>query len=446
MGHVFISYQHNDFDFAQVLIHNLEKADFETWIDDHLQGGEDWRVEIDLAIKSAFVLVVIMSPDAKLSEYVAYEWSFALGSSVKVIPVMLKQVTLHARLETLHCLDFTNLRNRPWDKLIDAIKGASYEYEANTLHVPQNTPLYIKQAVIALDSPRSGDRESAVSILAETKHPIAHQALKRALQHPLSDVRSRSAEALGQMKDVSAVSALIDALKDTEGRVRSRSAEALGQMKDVSAVPALIDALKDTEGSVRREAAESLGEIGDTTAVPALIDALKDTEAYVRSSIASALSVMKDIQTLPIFVGLLQDKEHFIRIHAINALCELRDRSTIPALIESTKDPDLMVSRNAITTLGVMKDMQALPSLIGFLREIVELEIAREASKTQKRSKRFDPFKYEPNLHKRSNIIEAIENFGEIAIPHLEEVLQHSNESDAFRKQIESILNSIKKV
>ena len=415
MGHVFISYQHNDFDFAQVLIHNLEKADFETWIDDHLQGGEDWRVEIDLAIKSAFVLVVIMSPDAKLSEYVAYEWSFALGSSVKVIPVMLKQVTLHARLETLHCLDFTNLRNRPWDKLIDAIKGASYEYEANTLHVPQNTPLYIKQAVIALDSPRSGDRESAVSILAETKHPIAHQALKRALQHPLSDVRSRSAEALGQMKDV-------------------------------SAVPALIDALKDTEGSVRREAAESLGEIGDTTAVPALIDALKDTEAYVRSSIASALSVMKDIQTLPIFVGLLQDKEHFIRIHAINALCELRDRSTIPALIESTKDPDLMVSRNAITTLGVMKDMQALPSLIGFLREIVELEIAREASKTQKRSKRFDPFKYEPNLHKRSNIIEAIENFGEIAIPHLEEVLQHSNESDAFRKQIESILNSIKKV
>ena len=415
MGHVFISYQHNDFDFAQVLIHNLEKADFETWIDDHLQGGEDWRVEIDLAIKSAFVLVVIMSPDAKLSEYVAYEWSFALGSSVKVIPVMLKQVTLHARLETLHCLDFTNLRNRPWDKLIDAIKGASYEYEANTLHVPQNTPLYIKQAIIALDSPRSGDRESAVSILAETKHPIAHQALKRALQHPLSDVRSRSAEALGQMKDV-------------------------------SAVPALIDALKDTEGSVRREAAESLGEIGDTTAVPALIDALKDTEAYVRSSIASALSVMKDIQTLPIFVGLLQDKEHFIRIHAINALCELRDRSTIPALIEATKDPDLMVSRNAITTLGVMKDMQALPSLIGFLREIVELEIAREASKTQKRSKRFDPFKYEPNLHKRSNIIEAIENFGEIAIPHLEEVLQHSNESDAFRKQIESILNSIKKV
>ena len=100
--HVFISFKHEDGDFAENLIHRVEKAGFKTWIDsDKLNAGVDWRTEIDEAIKSAFALIVIMTPEAKASEYVTYEWSFAWGAGVRVIPILLKPTPLHPRLEAL---------------------------------------------------------------------------------------------------------------------------------------------------------------------------------------------------------------------------------------------------------------------------------------------------------------------------------------------------------
>ncbi|HEY5005730.1 MAG TPA: toll/interleukin-1 receptor domain-containing protein [Ktedonobacteraceae bacterium] len=78
--HLFISYKHEDSDFAEVLIRRFEKAGFKIWVDhDQLHIGEDWRNEIDQAIKNSFALIVIMTPEAKASEYVTYEWAFAWG-------------------------------------------------------------------------------------------------------------------------------------------------------------------------------------------------------------------------------------------------------------------------------------------------------------------------------------------------------------------------------
>ena len=91
MHHIFISYHHGDGDFAEVLINRIEKAGFETWVDnDRLHAGEDWRAEIDQAIKAALALMVIMTPEARNSEYVTYEWAFAWGAGVKVIPILYK--------------------------------------------------------------------------------------------------------------------------------------------------------------------------------------------------------------------------------------------------------------------------------------------------------------------------------------------------------------------
>src|SRR6266571_9375290 len=95
MQHVFISYKHEDQDFAENLIGRLEKAGFTTWADYKISTGEEWRTAIDLAIKNAFALIVIMTPEAKVSEYVTYEWAFAWGVGVKVIPIMLKTTPLH---------------------------------------------------------------------------------------------------------------------------------------------------------------------------------------------------------------------------------------------------------------------------------------------------------------------------------------------------------------
>lgn len=121
----FISHSHKDGDFAELLKLRIEKEGYSAWIDiERLRVGEDWRQEIDQAINDTSALIVVITPEAKESEYVTYEWAFAWGVGVKVIPIMLKQAQFHPRLETLQHLDFTNRAARPWNLLIEALKDA----------------------------------------------------------------------------------------------------------------------------------------------------------------------------------------------------------------------------------------------------------------------------------------------------------------------------------
>src|ERR1700733_5692615 len=124
--YVFVSYKHEDGDFAENIISRLENKGFQTWADHKIGAGEEWRNAIDLAIKNSFALVVIMTPEAKASEYVTYEWAFAWGIGIRVIPVMLKKTQLHPRLGALQHLDFTNRNARPWERLFEEIQNASH--------------------------------------------------------------------------------------------------------------------------------------------------------------------------------------------------------------------------------------------------------------------------------------------------------------------------------
>jgi hypothetical protein len=128
--HVFVCHDSGDGDFAELLKLKLEKVGFETWIDvDRLRVGDDWRAEIDDAIRTSAAVVVVMTPEAKESEYVTYEWAYATGAGVKVVPLMVKTTQMHPRLESLQYLDFTNRRARPWDRLIEELSAQSSEAE-----------------------------------------------------------------------------------------------------------------------------------------------------------------------------------------------------------------------------------------------------------------------------------------------------------------------------
>lgn len=122
---VFISHDHDDADFAELLKLKLEKEGIESWLDtERLKIGQDWREEIDQGIANSVAVIAIMTPEARKSEYVTYEWAFAWGKGKKIFPLMLKQTQLHPRLESLQYLNFTNNPARPWDELIESIKRA----------------------------------------------------------------------------------------------------------------------------------------------------------------------------------------------------------------------------------------------------------------------------------------------------------------------------------
>ena len=104
-----MSHSKEDGDF-ELLKLKLVGEGHEAWIDiDRLDPELYWRVEIDQAIKNAAAVIAIMSPEWSCDlEYVTYEWAFAWGHGTKVLPIMLRQTTLHPRLATLQYLDFTN--------------------------------------------------------------------------------------------------------------------------------------------------------------------------------------------------------------------------------------------------------------------------------------------------------------------------------------------------
>ena len=118
----FISHAREDGDFAELLKLNLERKGHSGWIDtDRLMPGIEWREEIDKTIKDCIAVMAIMSPEARASEYVTYEWAFARGAGKTIIPLMLRQTSLHPRLATLQYLDFSNRMNRPWDRLYQSL-------------------------------------------------------------------------------------------------------------------------------------------------------------------------------------------------------------------------------------------------------------------------------------------------------------------------------------
>lgn len=120
---VFISHSHSDADFGELLKLHLEKNNIDCWMDnERLKIGQDWREEIDLGISKSKAVIVIMSPEARKSEYVTYEWAYAWGKEIKIFPIMLNQTSLHPRLESLQYMDFTNRVTRPYDELVARIK------------------------------------------------------------------------------------------------------------------------------------------------------------------------------------------------------------------------------------------------------------------------------------------------------------------------------------
>jgi hypothetical protein len=117
MKHIFISYSPKDRRHMMRLRENLLRIGYTPWIDPNPRPGQDWRFDIDDAIRSADAILVIVTPPAAESIFVTYEWSLALGLGVPVIPVLFAKAPLHPRLNVLEHFDVTSFKDEShfWD-------------------------------------------------------------------------------------------------------------------------------------------------------------------------------------------------------------------------------------------------------------------------------------------------------------------------------------------
>ena len=89
---IFISYSRSDSVFVLKLEEDLAKAGIDIWLDQKkIAVGKLWDREIDKALKSSGILILVISPNSADSDNVANEVLFAINKGKTVIPILIEQ-------------------------------------------------------------------------------------------------------------------------------------------------------------------------------------------------------------------------------------------------------------------------------------------------------------------------------------------------------------------
>lgn len=271
--HVFISYSHDDLDFAQNVKHELERRKINVWIDELTPAGDDWRQDIEDALRNAYAILLILTPSATDSRYVTYEWAFAIGAGIPVIPVLRKKTDFHPRIERMQHLDFTTTANRPWDDLAERLAAVQ----------DQRSPVTPDSLAESLRSRQGETRDAAIRMLRKLKDVNALPMVEQILFPPdpsqrfTADVRKAAVDALGNMGDA-ALRPLIQAMHHADRNIRFLVGSKLVALGDV-AVPALLDVLDGGDIDARVRATWILGEIGSPASITKLVAKLDDRDS-----------------------------------------------------------------------------------------------------------------------------------------------------------------------
>lgn len=357
MAHVFISYRRTkpDKDFAAQLKEQIEKAGFEAKIDtEFLAPGEDWRESIDSTIRSAFALVVVMTEQARKSEYVTYEWSFAWGNGIKVIPILLEKTELHPRLAAFQYLDFTDRFFLPWDKLIERLIKLRSEYVSRDA---------VEQAKKLLIDPDEVMREKGVKALLRMK---AYTVLIEMVQKsPYPDVSTLSAIALEKHNNAHTMPVLVEGIYYP--RYRTEAAFALKQIGE-PCLSFIVPAIKHHDTVVRQICAEISASIQTEESINLLTNLLtSETSTTVLTVAINGLGNMKASEAIPVLMQLQQHSDRDIRRLATWAIGQTEDDGAIEGLVAALGDNDESVIATAGRALEKMVD-RATPQLLETLR------------------------------------------------------------------------------
>jgi predicted regulator of Ras-like GTPase activity (Roadblock/LC7/MglB family) len=90
-GHVFLSYSRKNTEAMQRIDLLLRKQGIPTWMDHQLSPGtRQWKIAIERAIEESSVVLALLSPEAKQSEWVDRELEYARMQHKTVIPVIVE--------------------------------------------------------------------------------------------------------------------------------------------------------------------------------------------------------------------------------------------------------------------------------------------------------------------------------------------------------------------
>jgi hypothetical protein len=361
MSHVFISYSHKDKEAAQ-FVNALCKQSYQTWIDEaELRVSYEWRVEIDRAIESAFAVIVVMSQNAKESEYVTYEWAFAHGLGKRLVPIVISPVKLHGVLtDKFQFLYFERLQKSVVELM--QVLDEAFMHDNSNVYVSAAATPEVRRAVDELKKLNPEAHTYAIQYLKELAptDATALDALAQLLGNRLPSIRSKSAVALVELDSEAA----------TEKLVASPDSPVL-----------LIEILrKNSNEENRRRAARILGLIGGEDAIASLIEGLESSS--VAEDCADALLTLNDIRGLSEILDRKRDLTIETKQEAIAQLVEIgTDEALVPLLntispYRNTYGKQKVkmfgeiryIFLDLVRALGNFKSIYALDALLDYLR------------------------------------------------------------------------------
>lgn len=101
---IFISYAREDAVFAARLHEGISSCDLSVWRDSEINAGERYTDEIDSALNTATIVVVVVSPASNESEWVRREILYAQQLDKRIVPVLASEISLPLLLADLHAI------------------------------------------------------------------------------------------------------------------------------------------------------------------------------------------------------------------------------------------------------------------------------------------------------------------------------------------------------
>ncbi len=85
---IFISYSHEDKSYRETIVQQLEAKGLKVWTDINIESGSFWFSKIKNQLNDCSALIVVLTDRALESHWITYEWAWALGNNIPVIPLI----------------------------------------------------------------------------------------------------------------------------------------------------------------------------------------------------------------------------------------------------------------------------------------------------------------------------------------------------------------------
>lgn len=85
---VFLSYALADEDWVREFAATLKAAGIRAWSDSEVETGQDWRNQIEDALRNSSIFVLILTPNSVSSPWIFFEVGAAVADHKKVILVL----------------------------------------------------------------------------------------------------------------------------------------------------------------------------------------------------------------------------------------------------------------------------------------------------------------------------------------------------------------------